>query len=129
MERISGPAVRTARPVLLWWHEKEIGLCVVRRVGSGPKVRGCGVSSQPERACRFRLDLQADDFKSLCSAMFNIADMLERRELTTGCSGGYDSGYIYELRESPGPSHDEYFERLTAYLAEKRAADNPSDGR
>lgn len=79
----------------------------------------------PERACRFRLDLQADDFESLCRALYNIADQMERREMTTGASGGYDSGYSYELKEGTEPSHDEYFDRLTAYLAEKRATVQP----
>ena len=71
----------------------------------------------PVRACRFVLDLQADTRQDLADDLYNLARRIERGELTKGLSGGYSSGYIYELTENEGPSHDEWYAQLTAYLA------------
>lgn len=77
------------------------------------------MADAPKRACRFVLDLEADTRDDLATALFNIASQLERSELTQGVSGGYSSGYIYELSENDRPSHTEWAQQLRAYLDAK----------
>lgn len=76
----------------------------------------------PKRACRFMLDLQADTRKELADALYNMAIQIERGEMTNGVSGGYPSGFIYELVENDRPTHDEFVRDLRAYLEAKQAA-------
>ena len=75
----------------------------------------------PVRACRLVLDLQADTRADLVNALENIATMIDRRELTTGCSGGYSSGYTYDYAENERPTHAEYHQQLRAYMAHRAA--------
>lgn len=79
----------------------------------------------PKRACRFVLDLEADTRDDLATALYNIASQIERGELTQGVSGGYSSGYIYELSENDRPTHTEWAKQLRAYLDAKQ---NSTDG-
>lgn len=76
----------------------------------------------PVRACRFALDLQADTRQDLANALYNMASQIERGEMTRGVSGGYSSGYIYELAENAGPTHDEWAQQLRTYLDAKKAS-------
>ena len=76
----------------------------------------------PERAVRLTMKLTADDRQALANALYNIACQVERGEMTTGVSGGCDSGFIYELIENDHPTHDEYFIQLRAYLDAKKEA-------
>ena len=78
------------------------------------------MADAPKRACRFVLDLEADTRDDLATALYNIASQLERGELTKGVSGGYSSGFIYELVENDGPTHDEWARNLRAYLDAKK---------
>lgn len=75
------------------------------------------MSEAPQRAVTLKLDLQADTPAALIRALENIACQIERGELSTGCSGGYESGYTYEYHEANGPSHDEYVKQLQTYCA------------
>jgi hypothetical protein len=89
------------------------------------------VADAPKRACRFVLDLEADTRQDLADALHNMADRIERSEMTRGVSGGYSSGYIYELIESDGPTHDEWARELRAYLDAKQTGNagvTPCDG-
>lgn len=83
------------------------------------------MADEPKRACRLVLDLQADNRQSLSDALYNMASRIERGEMTQGVSGGYSSGYIYELTESDRPTHDEWARDLRAYLDAKTPADVP----
>ena len=74
------------------------------------------MSAPPKRACRLVLDLEADTRDDLASAIYNLAIQLERGELTQGVSGGYSSGYIYELSENEHPKHSEWAAQLRAYI-------------
>ena len=74
----------------------------------------------PKRACRLTLELQADSRSELVRALRTMASRIERSELTCGVSGGPDSGAIYELIEDDGPSHDEYFAQVQAWLDAKQ---------
>jgi hypothetical protein len=76
----------------------------------------------PKRACRFILDLEADTRQDIVNALISMAHQIERDEMTQGVSGGYSSGYIYELSESDRPTHTEWAEKLRAYLDDKKAA-------
>lgn len=76
----------------------------------------------PKRACRLHLDLQADTPEAMESALRNIGLRLLMGELTTGVSGGYNSGYQYVYEQRDGPSHDEYVAQLNAWLAARKGA-------
>lgn len=76
----------------------------------------------PTRAVRLTLKLDADDMQELAWALRNIADRAERGEMTTGCTGGPSSGYIYELLQDPTITHDSYHAALRAYLDGLKAA-------
>lgn len=75
---------------------------------------------KPKRACVLTLKMEADTRADMASALFNIADLIERGELTVGASGGVNSGAIYEYIESDKPTHEEYFIALQKYLDGKR---------
>lgn len=75
----------------------------------------------PHRACRLVLDLGADTRNDMVSALENIARQLDRGEMTTGVSGGYDSGYSYTYTEAEHPTHAEYIEQLNVYLGKSNA--------
>lgn len=77
---------------------------------------------KPQRAHHLTLDLGADDERELLAALRNIAFQIERGELTTGCSGGYGSGYSYAYKVNPEMTHDLYFEHNEKWLAEREAA-------
>jgi hypothetical protein len=81
--------------------------------------------SRRKRACRFVLDLEADTRQDIVNALISMAHQIERDEMTQGVSGGYSSGYIYELSESDRPTHTEWAEKLRAYLDDKKAASHP----
>lgn len=85
------------------------------------------MAEAPKRACRLVLDMEADTRRDLADALYNMASQLERGELTRGVSGGYSSGYVYELTESDHPTHDEWAKNLRAYLAERKAAKSISN--
>jgi hypothetical protein len=74
------------------------------------------------RALRLTLKLEADNRPELAWAMRNMADQIEREELTVGVSGGPYSGAIYELLHDPAQTHEQYFRDVQAYLADKKAA-------
>lgn len=84
------------------------------------------MADAPRRACRFVLDLEADTRDDIAAALYNMASQIERGEMTQGVSGGYSSGYIYELSESDHPTHTEWAESLRAYLDDKKAASGVS---
>ncbi len=71
----------------------------------------------PMRALRLTLKLEADNRPELAWAMRNMADQIEREELTVGVSGGPYSGAIYELLHDPAQTHEQYFraQRITVW--------------
>ena len=75
--------------------------------------------SNPKRAVRLTLKLDADTKNDLARELENIASMIDRDELTVGVSGGFSSGYIYELLHDPEQTHDKYFMELRDYLGIK----------
>ena len=76
----------------------------------------------PMRALRLTLKLEADNRAELAWALHNMADQIEREQLTVGVSGGPYSGAIYELLHDPAQTHEQYFRDVQAYLADKKAA-------
>lgn len=78
----------------------------------------------PHRACILTAKIEADTREEMVSALVHMAQQLERGELSNGCSGGPGAGTIYDYVENGEPSHDEYFIRLRAYLAESRAIES-----
>lgn len=82
------------------------------------------MSEVPHRAVRLKLDLEADDRMSMIQALENIGRRIAMQELTNGCSGGPDSGYIYTYTESEHPTAKEYREQLTDWLASTKPRDS-----
>lgn len=76
----------------------------------------------PMRALRLTMKLEADNRPELAWALRNMADQIDREELTVGVSGGPYSGAIYELLHDPAQTHEQYFRDVQAYLADKKAA-------
>jgi hypothetical protein len=74
------------------------------------------------RALRLTLKMEADNRPELAWAMRNMADQIEREELTVGVSGGPYSGAIYELLHDPAQTHENYFAQVQEYLRDKKAA-------
>ena len=77
----------------------------------------------PMRALRLTLKLEADNRPELALALRNMADQIEREELTVGISGGPYSGAIYELLHDPAQTHEQYFRDVQAYLAQAMTDD------
>ena len=73
----------------------------------------------PSRAFRLTLKLEADSRTELAWALRNMADQVDREQLTTGVSGGAYSGAIYELLEDPTQTHQNYFRQVQEYLSDK----------
>jgi hypothetical protein len=73
-------------------------------------------SDAPKRAVRLTLELQADTRSAMVSALYSIADRVDRGELSRGCTGGPDSGWVYDYVETESPTHDEYFAQVRAWL-------------
>ena len=76
----------------------------------------------PMRALRLTLKLEADNRAELAWALHNMAEQIEREQLTVGVSGGPYSGAIYELLHDPAQTHEQYFRDVQAYLADKKTA-------
>ena len=70
----------------------------------------------PMRALRLTLKMEADDRRELAWALRNMADQVEREELTIGVRGGPHSGAIYELLADPTQTHERYFREVQEYL-------------
>lgn len=73
-------------------------------------------TQKPRRACLFELTLEGDDRQAIVNSLISIATLIDRGEISSGCSGGYDSGYVYTYKESDRPTHDEYIQALNKYL-------------
>lgn len=74
------------------------------------------MNQAPVRAVRLTLRIESDTRNDLVSALINFATQVDREEVTTGVSGGYNSGWIYELLVDPAQTHEAYFQQLHAYL-------------
>jgi hypothetical protein len=97
-----GPAANTEAEAIAIWNRRAVAAMAEQH--------------PPKRACRFVLDLQADTRQDLADALYNMASSIERGEMTKGVSGGYSSGFTYELVENERPTHDEYVQQLNGYL-------------
>lgn len=75
----------------------------------------------PVRAYRLTMALEADTCTAMAWALRNLADRVEREEVTVGCWGSPSDGAIYELLADPSVTHDSYHAALRAYLDDKRS--------
>ena len=75
----------------------------------------------PERRFVLTLTWGADDRRALAHALRHIAFEIES-ESTSGrvVSGAPSDGGHYDLRESPGVTHDSYFAAVDGWLKEKQ---------
>ena len=76
------------------------------------------------RSVRLTLKMEADSISDLASALFNFATSVDRGEVSTGVSGGVDSGSIYELLHDPTQTHVTYFNQLQDYLDQQASGKN-----
>lgn len=82
------------------------------------------MSTAPHRAYRLKLDLEADTIDALESALRNIGLRAVMGELTSGVSGGVDSGHVYELTHDPTMTAERYQHELRDYVDGLRNADS-----
>jgi hypothetical protein len=78
-------------------------------------------ATAPVRAFRLTLKLDADTREGMADALRDLADQVDRNELTVGCYGSPRHGGIYELLTDPTMTHERYFSELHAYLDAQRA--------
>lgn len=82
----------------------------------------------PVRAFRLSLALEADTRTDMAWALRNLADRVEREEVTNGVWGSPSDGAIYELLIDPNMTHDAYHQSLRDYLdarTERIASEQP----
>jgi hypothetical protein len=79
-------------------------------------------SKPPVRAFRLSLALGADTRNDLAWALRNLADRIDRDQVTNGVWGGPSDGAIYELLTDPSMTHDAYHSALREYLDARSAA-------
>lgn len=77
----------------------------------------------PKRAVTVTLKIGADTRKDLVDSLFIIAHQMEREGITSCVSGSPSSGWIIETQIDETITHDAYFQRVDAYLAEMREAE------
>ena len=70
----------------------------------------------PVRAYRLTMALEADTRIDMAWALRNLADRVEREQVTVGGWGSPSDGAIYELLADPNMTHDAYHTALRAYL-------------
>jgi hypothetical protein len=73
----------------------------------------------PHRAFRLTMALEADTRDDLAWALRNLADRVDREQVTVGVWGSPSDGAIYELLADPAMTHDSYHASLREYLAER----------
>lgn len=73
----------------------------------------------PVRAYRLSLVLEADSDTDMAHALCNLADRIQRGQVTHGVWGSPSDGAIYELLIDPSMTHDAYHAALRAYLDER----------
>lgn len=77
-------------------------------------------NTKPERARVLTMELQADSDADLADSLRSMASRIERGEMRNGVSGGYSSGYIYDLRDGSCSDHDAFAEQLKQYLSDQQ---------
>lgn len=73
----------------------------------------------PVRAFRLTLLLDADTRADMATALRNLADRVDRDQVTVGVWGGPSDGAIYELLADPAMTHEAYHAALRAYLDQR----------
>jgi hypothetical protein len=75
--------------------------------------------AKPRRRIELKLTIGADNWDALRGALKSIQTevAIHGRLSTSGVSGGYDSGWVYECSERPEITHDSWAADLNNYLA------------
>ena len=76
----------------------------------------------PERAHVLTMTVSADTVEDLARELKTLVDRLLMDKLTTGVSGGPNSGTIYSYKITPEQTHDVYFDQVNKCLESRRAA-------
>jgi hypothetical protein len=77
----------------------------------------------PHRAVRLVIAIEADTRQAMVDTLDSIGQQIAFQQLTSGVSGGYNSRYTYEYKESELPTHDEYVKLLNEYLEKETIND------
>lgn len=77
------------------------------------------MSKPPVRAFRLTLALEADTRQDMADAMRNMANRIDREQVTVGVWGSPSDGAIYELLTDPSVTHDSYHAALREYLKQQ----------
>ncbi len=75
----------------------------------------------PRRAYVFTVEIGADTRDDLCAALRQLEFEIAADMLTHGVSGGYSSGYTYNLDVDETITHDRYMDDLHRYLDKTKA--------
>lgn len=73
----------------------------------------------PQRAHTIVVSAGGDTAHDLAWELRRLADMIEREELTVGCSGASSGGSLYSYKHQPEMTHDAYFTAVNEWLAAK----------
>jgi hypothetical protein len=76
----------------------------------------------PERAHVLTMTVSADTVDDLARELNTLADRLLMDKLTTGVSGGPNSGTIYSYKIRPEQTHGVYFDQVNKWLQNRSAA-------
>lgn len=88
---------------------------------------------QPKRRFEVAIKIGADNIDEICHALREIEFMYASRKkerLGAGdtVSGGYGNGWICADRENPNQTHDQYFIEVDAWIAERKAVKEATNG-
>lgn len=86
-----------------------------------PKVSVPG-EERPERAHVLISSVGADTAMDLSLELRHLADLIERDQLSTGCSGSPSGGSLYSYKIRPEQTHDVYFQQIEEWLAAREDA-------
>lgn len=95
---------------------KHLGMPGSNAPGVGPIDEA---TKPPVRAFRLTLMLDADTRTDMADALRNMADRVDRDQVTNGVWGGPSDGAIYELLTDPTMTHDAYHAALRSYLDQR----------
>jgi len=84
-----------------------------------------GPDQPPKRPVRLVLDLGADDRETVCRALVEIADDLERSWMNAQTHGAPDVGWHFEVAERP-ITPETFHEQLTAWRDARHQSRTPT---
>lgn len=75
----------------------------------------------PQRAHTIVVSAGADTARDLAWELRRLADLIDREQLSVGCSGAPFGGSLYSYKHQPEMTHDAYFTAIDEWLASEAA--------